>query len=123
MEEEFVGHPISAETAFDVSSMALSLANAPFYYRSLTDISRNWANYVTPHPFTPAFNLSPDLLDSFEPSAMSNFSAVFRRILHWDPLLTPPAWDHYTDTEKIEFFGTTFRMKLSSITFHLLADR
>ena len=123
MEEIYKGHAIPAETAFDVANMAVSLANSSFRYRALTDISERWENYVNPHGFIPAFNLSPEFLDSIEPITLANFSAVFRRTLHWDARLIPIGWNRMTDSEKIEFFGILFRRKLTELCFHLLAER
>lgn len=123
MGEIFKAHAILAETAFDVTNMAESLANSPFRFRALTDVSETWENYVTPHAFIPAFNLSPDLLDSVEPITLANFSAVFRKTLYWDAHLIPVGWNRFTDSEKIEFFGFLFRRKLTELTFHLLAER
>ena len=111
------------DTALDVSALATSLANQPFFFRSLTETSEDMEYYVTPHAYIPAFSISPDNLTHFEAAAYENLSATVRNFLKWDGGRTPVGWPNYTNYEKLEFFGFWFKRTLTEISRILLTER
>ena len=115
------GYP--AEIGVDVTHMANSLANSKVFFRSLTDVSDNFQSYVTPYGFIPAFNLSPDQIRIVDRAAYQNFTALLKTYIHWDNSRVVIGWHDYTNAEKVEFFGSWFRLTLTELSYHLLADR
>ena len=115
--------PIPAFTALDITNMANSLANSPFWYRALTNTSENLEWYVQPYSYVPAFNLSGDKIALFSIHSLQNFSATMRSTLGWTPSAKPLGWTLYSHAERIEHFGIILRKKLTDLTYELLSER
>ena len=115
------GYP--ADIGVDVAHMANSLVNSKICFRSLTDISDNFQSYITPYGFIPAFDLAPDQIKTIDRAAYQNFTALMKTHIHWDNSRVVIGWAEYTNAEKVEFFGSWFRMTLTELSYHLLADR
>ena len=114
--------PVLVDTALDATTMANSLASTEFWYRALTQTSEDLSFYVQPNSYIPAFNLPADKTATFSRRAFENFSATLRALLKWDSAWEPGGWILYTTAERVEFFGTMFRIKLTEITFYLLSE-
>ena len=114
-------HP--ADLGIDVAKMATSLANSKIFFRALTDLSEKFDTYRTPFHYIPAFELSPDQIKIVDRSSYQNFATLLMDRIHWDNSRVVTGWDEYTTAEKVEHFGSLFRLLLSDISFHLLSDR
>ena len=115
------GYP--ADLGVDVAHMAISLANSKIHFRSLSDTSEKFQLYVTPYSFIPALDLDPDQIAVLDYASYVNFSATVKNFIHWDNSRVLPGWKNYSNAEKVEFFGTWFRLTLSELAFQFLADR
>ena len=115
------GHP--AEQGIDVAKMATSLANSKVYFRALTDLSEKFDTYRTPFNFIPAFELSPDQVRIIDRSSYQKFTTLMKDHIHWDNSRIVIGWEEYTVAEKVEHFGSIFRIMLSKMSFDLLAER
>ena len=115
------GH--SVDFGVNIAHMANSLANSKVHFRALTDVSENFRNYVTPYGFIPAFNLAQDQIRILDRAAYENFTALVKNHIHWDNSRAVLGWQEYTNAEKLEYFGSWYRLTLTEISFHLLLDR
>ena len=115
------GYP--AELGVDVAHMAISLANSRIYFRSLSDTSEKFQLYVNPYGFIPAFDLAQDQIGILDHASYTNFTALMKTHIHWSNSRVVPGWNNYSNAEKVEFFGSWFRLTLTELSFHLLADR
>ena len=114
-------HP--AELGIDVAKMATSLANTKIYFRALTDLSEKFDTYRNPFVFIPAFELSPDQIRIIDRQSYQNFTTLLKDHIHWDNSRVVAGWNEYTTAEKVEHFGSVYRLMLSKIMFTLLSDR
>ena len=115
------GHP--AELGVDMAHMADSLSSSKIFFRALTDESEKFDTFRTPFFFIPAFDLSPDQIRIIDRASYQSFTALLKDHIHWDNSRIVTGWEEYTTAEKIEHFGSVFRVMLTELTYNLLSER
>ena len=107
----------------DSTDMAVALSKSPFYYRTLTDVSENFAWYKVPYNHISAFALPSDHLARVDLQELMEWSASFRETIRWDHTRNPEGWTAYSDHEKLQFLAAWFKKILTDLTVHLLKSR
>ena len=113
----------SATFGLDSTDMAFALSKSPFYYRTLTDVSENFAWYKVPFNRISAFTLPSEHLARVDLQELMEWSAFFRETVRWDQTRNPEGWSGYSDHEKLQSIAAWFKKVLTDLTVRLLKSR